>query len=113
MGAAIKPVVQRDDHLPTYPLVWLDGLMNKSEENLDGQRAIRSAIDHLKTLNLLLHVKNIFDRFLTKNELFSLSVVDYVEKSLHESSNFAKFLPFIFTVSINQQMKNAQNNTKK
>jgi len=49
MGAAIKPITQEDNYQSPYPLVWLDSLVNTSEENLGGQKAIRSSIDHLKT----------------------------------------------------------------
>ncbi len=51
MGAVIKPITQKDNILPTYPLIWLDSLVNISEENLDGQKLIRSSIDHLKTFD--------------------------------------------------------------
>jgi hypothetical protein len=49
MGAVIEPITQKDDNLPIYPLIWLDRLVNISEENLDGQKLIRSSIDNLKT----------------------------------------------------------------
>jgi len=48
MGAVIKPITQEDNNLTTYPLIWLDSLVNTSEENLDGQKLIRASIDHLK-----------------------------------------------------------------
>jgi tetratricopeptide (TPR) repeat protein len=49
MGAAIKPTTHDDKNPTTFPLIWLDSLVNTSQENLDGQRLIRSSIDHLKT----------------------------------------------------------------
>ena len=49
MGASIKPITQENNNLDAFPLVWLDNLVNISQENLDGQRLIRSSIDHLKT----------------------------------------------------------------
>ncbi|CAF1104769.1 unnamed protein product [Adineta steineri] len=49
--AAIKLVKQEDDNLVTYPLIWLDSLVNMSQENIDGQQLIRSSIDHLITFD--------------------------------------------------------------
>jgi hypothetical protein len=49
MGAAIRPVTQEEQKLDTCPLIWLDSLVNTSQENLDGQRLIRNSIDNLKT----------------------------------------------------------------
>ena len=52
MGAVIKPITtitQDDNNLTNIPLLWLDSLVNTSQENLDGQKLIRSSIDHLKT----------------------------------------------------------------
>ncbi|CAF4306500.1 unnamed protein product, partial [Adineta steineri] len=49
--AAIKLVKQEDDNRVTYPLVWLDSLVNISQENIDGQQLIRSSIDHLITFD--------------------------------------------------------------
>ncbi|CAF0992895.1 unnamed protein product [Rotaria sordida] len=49
MGAAIKHV-RRDNTKPyTYPLIWLDNLVNTSPKYINGQKLIRSSIDHLKT----------------------------------------------------------------
>lgn len=48
MGAAIKPIAQEDNDQSIYPLVWLDSLVNTSEENLDGQKLIQSSIDYVK-----------------------------------------------------------------
>jgi hypothetical protein len=52
MEAAMKPIAQ-DKSLTTYPLIWLDSLVNTSEENIDGQKLIRSSIDHLKTFEYM------------------------------------------------------------
>jgi hypothetical protein len=49
MGSVLKPITKEDNNLTTHPLIWLDSLVNTSEENLDGQKLIRSSIDHLKT----------------------------------------------------------------
>ena len=51
MGAAIKPIPSKETPVPRYPVIWLDSSVNTSQENIDGQRSIRSSIDHLKTFD--------------------------------------------------------------
>jgi len=50
MGASLQTSSQ--DKLFAYPpLLWLDKLVNRSQDNLDSQKLIRSSIDHLKTFD--------------------------------------------------------------
>jgi len=39
----------KNDNLETFCLIWLDSLVNNSQENLQAQEQLRTAINHLKT----------------------------------------------------------------
>ena len=49
MAAALLTTSQKDENLETYCLVWLDGSVNDSEENIQAQQQLRTSINHLVT----------------------------------------------------------------
>ncbi|CAF3680524.1 unnamed protein product [Adineta steineri] len=48
-SASNKVPNSTDGNLETYSLIWLDGKVNKTEENLKTQQKLRQIINHLKT----------------------------------------------------------------
>lgn len=42
---------ERDDHLETFRLIWLDSSVNNSEENLRAQQRLRKTVNYLKTFD--------------------------------------------------------------
>jgi virulence-associated protein VapD len=49
MGASLRKAALGDHNLETFSLVWLDGSVNTSEENVNVQQQLRTLINHLKT----------------------------------------------------------------
>jgi DNA-directed RNA polymerase specialized sigma subunit len=49
MSSKIYPEIE--DHLETFLLYWLDTEVNKSDDNITGQKQIRSIIKHLQTFD--------------------------------------------------------------
>ena len=50
MGGSISgKSTPEDNNLETYYLIWLDGYVNKSPENIIAQNQLRTLINHLKT----------------------------------------------------------------
>jgi len=46
MNTAVK---SQDENLETYYLIWLDSSVNRSEENIQAQKILRTSINHLLT----------------------------------------------------------------
>jgi hypothetical protein len=49
MATTLSITSQKDVNLETYCLVWLDGSVNDSEENILAQQQLRTSINHLLT----------------------------------------------------------------
>ena len=49
LEAIINPVPHEDNNFNIVPLIWLDSLVNTSQQHVHCQKLVRSSIDHLKT----------------------------------------------------------------
>jgi len=49
MGATLRRSTSSESNLETSSLVWLDALVNKSQESLDAQQRLRLSINRLET----------------------------------------------------------------
>jgi hypothetical protein len=49
MAKPLTNTTQEDQNLETYCLIWLDASVNKSQENIQAQKELRTSINHLMT----------------------------------------------------------------
>ncbi|CAF4329151.1 unnamed protein product [Rotaria sp. Silwood2] len=81
MGAAIKYVRQEDTDSHTYPLIWLDSSVNTSKKCIQGQKLIRSSIDHLKTFENVNKCEE-YIRSISQNERIIFIVNDQLAREV-------------------------------
>lgn len=103
MRILIKPMTKEDD---TFPLIWLDSLVNTSQENLDGQKLIRSSIDHLKTFENIERCEE-YIRSISHNERIILIVSSRLARDIipriHQLRQVSSIYIYCLDKSANEQ----------
>ncbi|CAF0719862.1 unnamed protein product [Rotaria sp. Silwood1] len=81
IGAAMKYVKQADPNSHAYPLIWLDSLVNTSLKYINGQKLIRSSIDHLKAFENV-NKCEVYIRSISQDERIILIVSDKLAREI-------------------------------